>query len=203
MRLLNHSNLNLSTKAEVCSFSTSLLFILVPSKSRNGGFGFTFTLSPTPVEFDTVQGFRDGADARGNHIGLNFNSVTSDVQEPVVYTSDEGRKEDFQYETESIRVRLDYNGSTQMLNLIVSPAKFPIAPSIPLISQRVPKLLDIVQEEMYVGFTAGDMSRVLTIWWVGVSEAVNKKKPQGSYRVALLDFPSLQLNKKKKGYKLF
>ncbi|CAN6995861.1 unnamed protein product [Brassica oleracea var. botrytis] len=135
----------------------------VPSKSRNGGFGFTFTLSPTPVEFDTVQGFRDGADARGNHIGLNFNSVTSDVQEPVVYTSDEGRKEDFQYETESIRVRLDYNGSTQMLNLIVSPAKFPIAPSIPLISQRVPKLLDIVQEEMYVGFTAGDMSRVLTI----------------------------------------
>ncbi|KAL0682632.1 hypothetical protein Bca4012_049480 [Brassica carinata] len=163
VRLLNHSNLNLSTKAEVCSFSTSLLFILVPSKSRNGGFGFTFTLSPTPVEFDTVQGFRDGADARGNHIGLNFNSVTSDVQEPVVYTSDEGRKEDFQYETESIRVRLDYNGSTQMLNLIVSPAKFPIAPSIPLISQRVPKLLDIVQEEMYVGFTAGDMSRVLTI----------------------------------------
>ncbi|WZZ32539.1 hypothetical protein YC2023_015940 [Brassica napus] len=159
VRLLNHSNLNLSTKAEVCSFSTSLLFILVPSKSRNGGFGFTFTLSPTPVEFDTVQGFRDGADARGNHIGLNFNSVTSDVQEPVVYTSDEGRKEDFQYETESIRVRLDYNGSTQMLNLIVSPAKFPIAPSIPLISQRVPKLLDIVQEEMYVGFTAGDMSR--------------------------------------------
>ncbi|CDY50588.1 BnaC02g16850D [Brassica napus] len=148
----------------VCSFSTSFLFILVPSKSSYGGFGFTFTISPTTnFEFDTVQGFRDGADARGNHIGLNFNSVTSDVQEPVVYTSDEGRKEDFQHETEPIRVRLDYNGSTQMLNLIVSPAKFPIAPSIPLISQRVPKLLDIVQEEMYVGFTAGDMSRVLTI----------------------------------------
>ncbi|KAL0731116.1 hypothetical protein Bca4012_027210 [Brassica carinata] len=43
VRLLNHSNLNLSTNAEVCSFVR-----LVPSRSRNRGFGFTFTLSPTP-----------------------------------------------------------------------------------------------------------------------------------------------------------
>lgn len=158
VRLLNQSNLNLSTKAEVCSFSTSFLFILVPTSSSNGGFGFTFTLSPTTnrpgaesgkyfgllnrdndgnqmnhvlaVEFESVLGFMNNSDATSNHIGLNFNSVTLDVQEPATYyTSDGVGKEDFQLATEPIRVRLDYNGPTQTLNLIVFPAKFPIGPS--------------------------------------------------------------------------
>ncbi|KAJ0242798.1 Legume lectin domain-containing protein [Hirschfeldia incana] len=183
VKLLDHSSSNnLSTKAKVCSFSTSFVFILVPTSSTNGGFGFTFSLSPTPnrpgadsaqylgllnrdndgdpmnhvfaVEFDTVQGFRDNTVAEENHIGLDFNSLTSDVQEPVSYRTDDEFREEFQLETEPIRVRLDYDGPTQVLNLIVSPAKLPIAPSTPLISQRVPKLLEIVQEEMYVGFTA-------------------------------------------------
>ncbi|CAN7082061.1 unnamed protein product [Brassica oleracea var. botrytis] len=181
VRLLDHSsNLNHS---KVCSFSTSFVFTLVPSSSSNGGgFGFTFTLSPTPnrpgagsgqyfgllnetndgnptnhvfaVEFDTIQGFKDGTHATtGNHIGLNFNSVTSDVQVPVAYTTeDEVKKEGFQLEP--IIIRLDYNGQNQVLSLIVSFANLPIAPSTPFISHVVPKLSEIVQEEMYVGFTA-------------------------------------------------
>ena len=181
VRLLDHSsNLNHS---KVCSFSTSFVFTLVPSSSTNGGgFGFTFTLSPTPnrpgagsgqyfgllnetndgnptnhvfaVEFDTIQGFKDGTHATtGNHIGLNFNSVTSDVQVPVAYTTeDEVKEEGFQLEP--IIIRLDYNGQNQVLSLIVSFAKLPIAPSTPFISHVVPKLSEIVQEEMYVGFTA-------------------------------------------------
>ncbi|KAJ0262981.1 Protein kinase domain-containing protein [Hirschfeldia incana] len=183
VRLLDHSNnVNLSTKAKVCSFSTSFVFTIVPSSSSNrGGFGFTFTLPPTPnrpgagsgqylgllnetndgnpmnhvfaVEFDTIQGFKDGTHATGNHIGLNFNSITSDVQVPVSYTTDDEVKEEG-FQLEPIVIRLDYNGQNQMLNLIVSFAKLPMDRSTPSISHIVPKLSEIVQEEMYVGFTA-------------------------------------------------
>ncbi|KAG7549120.1 Protein kinase domain [Arabidopsis thaliana x Arabidopsis arenosa] len=174
-----------STNATVRSFSTSFVFVIIPTSSSNGGFGFTFTLSPTPdrtgaesaqylgllnkgndgnltnhvfaVEFDTVQGFKDGADRTGNHIGLNFNSLTSDVQEPVVYydNADPDRKEDFPLQSgDPIRAILDYDGPTQTLNLTVYPANLKSRPVRPLISRPVPKLSQIVQEEMYVGFTA-------------------------------------------------
>ncbi|XP_056852298.1 LEAF RUST 10 DISEASE-RESISTANCE LOCUS RECEPTOR-LIKE PROTEIN KINASE-like 2.3 [Raphanus sativus] len=176
VRLLVHSNnLNHSTtkEAEVCSFSTSFVFTFVPSNSSNGGgFGFTFTLSPTPTRpgagsgqyFGLLNETNDGnpmnhvfavkfdTHATGNHIGLSFNSVTSDVQIPVAYTTDDDVKDGF--ELEPIIVRLDYNGQNQVLNLIVSFAKLPIAPSTPSISHIVPKLSEIVQEKMYVGFTA-------------------------------------------------
>ncbi|CAD5330513.1 unnamed protein product [Arabidopsis thaliana] len=174
-----------STNSTVRSFSTSFVFVIIPTSSSNGGFGFTFTLSPTPdrtgaesaqylgllnkandgnstnhvfaVEFDTVQGFKDGADRTGNHIGLNFNSLTSDVQEPVVYydNEDPNRKEDFPLQSgDPIRAILDYDGPTQTLNLTVYPANLKSRPVRPLISRPVPKLSQIVQEEMYVGFTA-------------------------------------------------
>ncbi|ESQ40058.1 hypothetical protein EUTSA_v10012840mg [Eutrema salsugineum] len=167
------------------SFSTSFVFVIIPTSSSNGGFGFTFTLSPTPdrpgagsaqylgllnkendgnssnhvfaVELDTVQGFKDGADSTGNHIGLNFNSLTSDVQEPVAYYDNDhpDRKEDFSLQSgKPIRALLDYDGPTQTLNFTVYPADSESKPLRPLISRRVPKLLEIVQEEMYVGFTA-------------------------------------------------
>ncbi|VVB12835.1 unnamed protein product [Arabis nemorensis] len=175
-----------SKNATVRSFSTSFVFVIIPSSSSNGGFGFTFTLSPTPnrpgaesaqylgflsekndgnstnhvfaVEFDTVQGFKDGADRIGNHIGLNFNSLTSDVQEPVVYYDNDypDRKEDFPLHSgDPIRAFLDYDGPTQTLNFTVYPASLKSKPIKPLISRlSVPKLSRIVQEEMYVGFTA-------------------------------------------------
>ncbi|KAF8105106.1 hypothetical protein N665_0163s0076 [Sinapis alba] len=173
--------------SRVRSFSTSFVFVIIPTSSSNGGFGFTFTLSPTPerpgaesaqylgllnerndgnltnhvfaVEFDTVQGFKDVTDRSGNHIGLNFNNLESDVQEPVVYYDNDeysDRKEDFLLQSgDPIQALLDYDGPTQTLNFTVYPARLKSKPAKPLISRRpVPKLLEIVQEEMYVGFTA-------------------------------------------------
>ncbi|KAJ0234966.1 Lectin-domain containing receptor kinase VI.4 [Hirschfeldia incana] len=166
----------------VVSFSTSFVFVIIPTSSSNGGFGFTFTLSPTPnrqgaesaqylgllnrdndddpgnhvfaVELDTVQGFKDVSDRSGNHIGLNFNSLSSTFQHPVSYY-DNDRLEDFVLQSgDPIHALLDYDGPTQTLNFTVYPARSRSKPLRPLISQRVPQLLEIVQEEMYVGFTA-------------------------------------------------
>ncbi|KAF8103768.1 hypothetical protein N665_0185s0040 [Sinapis alba] len=166
----------------VASFSTSFVFVIIPTSSSNGGFGFTFTLSPTPnrsgadagqflgllnkynngdsrnhvfaVELDTVQGFKDGEDSIGNHIGLNFNNLTSDYQQPVAYY-DNDRPEDFVLQSgEPIHALLDYDGPTQTLNFTIYPASLKSKPIRPLISQRVTKLVEVVQEEMYVGFTA-------------------------------------------------
>ncbi|CAF1793361.1 BnaCnng03990D [Brassica napus] len=175
----------LLANSTVGSFSTSFVFVIIPTSSSNGGFGFTFTLSPTPdrpgaesaqylgllnerndgnltnhvfaVEFDTVQGFKDVSDRSGNHIGLNFNNLASDVQEPVVYydNDESDRKEDFLLQSgDPIQALLDYDGPTQTLNFTVYPARLKSRPVKPLISRPVPKLLEIVQEEMYVGFTA-------------------------------------------------
>ncbi|CAA7033395.1 unnamed protein product [Microthlaspi erraticum] len=173
----------LDSNSTVRSFSTCFVFVIIPSSSNNGGFGFTFTLSPTPnrtdadsaqylgllnerndgnpsnhvfaVEFDTVQGFKDGTNRIGNHIGLNFNSLSSDVQEPVAYYNNDGKKEEFQLVSgEPIQVFVDYDGPTKTLNLTVYPTRLGSKPIIPLISRHVPKLSDIVQDEMFVGFTA-------------------------------------------------
>ncbi|KAJ0235029.1 Lectin-domain containing receptor kinase VI.4 [Hirschfeldia incana] len=172
-----------SNSSSVRSFSTSFVFVIIPSSSNNGGFGFTFTLSPTPnrtdaesaqylgllnerndgdqnnhvfaVEFDTVQGYKDDTNRVGNHIGLNFNSLSSEVQEPVAYFNNDDKKEDFQLASgEPIQVFLDYDGPTKTLNLTVHPTRLGSKPRVPLISKQVPKLLEIVQEEMFVGFTA-------------------------------------------------
>lgn len=117
------------------------------------------------VEFDTVQGSGDDTDKIGNDIGLNFNNRTSDFQEPVVYyqKDDPNKREDFELESGNpIQALLSYDGATQTLNVTVYPAKLGFKPTKPLISRQIPKLLDVVQEEMYVGFTAatgkGDQS---------------------------------------------
>ncbi|XP_018464712.1 L-type lectin-domain containing receptor kinase VI.2-like isoform X3 [Raphanus sativus] len=117
------------------------------------------------VEFDTVQGSGDDTDKIGNDIGLNFNNRTSDFQEPVVYyqNDDPNKREDFELESGNpIQALLTYDGATQTLNVTVYPAKLGFKPTKPLISKQIPKLLDVVQEEMYVGFTAatgkGDQS---------------------------------------------
>ncbi|EOA20086.1 hypothetical protein CARUB_v10000360mg [Capsella rubella] len=173
-----------STNATVRSFSTSFIFVIIPSSSSNGGFGLTFTLSPTPdrkdaesaqylgllnerndgnlsnhvfaVEFDTVQGFKDGKNRIGNHIGLNFNSLSSDVQEPVAYhNKNDSQKEEFQLTSgEPIHVVLEYHGPTKRLNLTVYPTRLGYKPIIPLISREVPGLSEILEDEMFVGFTA-------------------------------------------------
>lgn len=220
VRLLDHKNL--TTKAVVRSFSTSFVFSIFPSNSSNGGFGFTFTFSPTPnrlgaesgqylglfnrendgnpknyvfaIEFDTVQGFKDGAYRVGHHIGLNFNSITSDVQEPVVYYNSVHRKEDFDlWSGEPIRAILDYDGPTEFLYLTIYPAESP--PRMPLISRKVSQLSEIVQEEMYVGFTAATGEYLSSTHYVMGWSFFSDGDRLAAARLALSDLPQPQLKK--------
>ncbi|XP_010496111.1 PREDICTED: LEAF RUST 10 DISEASE-RESISTANCE LOCUS RECEPTOR-LIKE PROTEIN KINASE-like 2.3 isoform X2 [Camelina sativa] len=217
VRLLDHKNL--TTKA-VRSFSTSFVFSIIHSSPSNGGYGFTFTLSPTPhrlgaesekyfglfnrtndgdpndhvfaVEFDTLQGFHDGVYNSGNHIGLDFNSVRSDFQESVVYYNFDDQKEGFQLGSgEPIRAILDYDGPTQMMNLTVFPAM--LTPRKPLISQHIPKLSEIVQEEMYIGFTAATGRNIFSAHYVMGWTFSSRGDRQAAAPLALSDLPLPQL----------
>ncbi|KAL1192390.1 Lectin-domain containing receptor kinase VI.3 [Cardamine amara subsp. amara] len=214
-----------STNVTVRSFSASFFFVIIPSNSSNGGFGFTFTLSPTPnrpgaeseqylgllnrwndgniknhvfaVEFDTVQGFRDGADRTGNHIGLNFNSLASNFQEPVVYYdfNDRDRKEDVHLQSgEPIQAILEYDGPTQMLHLTIYPNAV-FAPRKPLISKKVPHLSEIVQEEMYVGFTAATGIYQSSFHYVLGWSFFTDGDHFAAARLHISDLPLPQLNK--------
>ncbi|EOA35038.1 hypothetical protein CARUB_v10020144mg, partial [Capsella rubella] len=219
VRLLDQNNL--TTKPVVRSFSTSFVFSIFHSSLSNGGFGFTFTLSPTPhrlgaepeqylglfnrendgnpnnhvfaVEFDTVQGFNDSANSPANHIDLNFNSIKSEFQEPVAYYESNDRKEDFHLGSGGpIRAILDYNGQTQMLYLTIYPEVFP--PRKPMISQKIPNLAEIVQEEMYIGFTAAT-GRVFSAHYVMGWSFFSDGDPLVAARLALSDLPLPQLKK--------
>ncbi|KAL0710143.1 hypothetical protein Bca4012_017121 [Brassica carinata] len=216
----------LENNSTVRSFSTSFVFVIIPSSSNNGGFGFTFTLSPTPdrpdaetaqylgllneeddgdpdnhvfaVEFDTVQGYKDSTDRIGNHIGLNFNSLSSHVQEPVAYYDKEGHKEDFQLTSgEPIQVFIDYHGPTRTLTLTVYPTRLGSKPTTPLISQKVPKLQEIVQEEMYVGFTAATGDKSSAHYVMGWSFSTGRV-PAATLNISALPAPPPNRAKKRR-----
>ncbi|CAH8334474.1 unnamed protein product [Eruca vesicaria subsp. sativa] len=222
----------LANSTMVASFSTSFVFVIIPTSSSNGGFGFTFTISPTPdrpgaesaqylgllnerndgnltnhvfaVEFDTVQGFKDVSDRSGNHIGLNFNNLASDVQEPVVYydNNESDRKEDFLLQSgDPIQALLEYDGPTKTLNFTVYPASLKSKPVKPLISRPVPKLLEIVQEEMYVGFTAAtgrDQSSAHYVMGWSFSSSSGVDPPLSAQPINLSELPPPPPNTAKK-----
>ncbi|CAA7057129.1 unnamed protein product [Microthlaspi erraticum] len=157
------------------------------------------------LEFDTVNGFADGYDRAGNHIGLNFNSLKSDVQEPVVYYDDDhpDRKEDFTLQSgDLIRADVEYDGPTKTLNVTVYPASLKSKPTRPLISKHVPKLSQIVQDDMFVGFTAATGSHELSYHYVtGWSFSSGGDHPvAATLNISELPRPPRHLAKKKRGY---
>ncbi|XP_038720342.1 probable L-type lectin-domain containing receptor kinase VI.1 isoform X2 [Tripterygium wilfordii] len=161
-------------------FSTSFVFTIKTPKSGDGGHGIAFTLSPSPgfpgaeaghylgifnptnngsasnhvfaVEFDTVNGINENSDSKGNHVGINLNSMVSVASEPASYHTSESNKEDVWLESgDPIRAWIEYDGINKV-NVSISRADM-VKPTIPLISHEV-NLTSIVKETMYVGFSA-------------------------------------------------
>ncbi|KAK6943622.1 Legume lectin domain [Dillenia turbinata] len=163
----------------VFSFSTSFAFATVPEFSHLGGHGFAFAISPSKdlkgalpsqylgllnandmgnfsnhlfaVEFDTVQDFEFG-DINDNHIGVDINSLESNASEPAAYYDFNSTKKNVTLKSgETIQAWIDYDSTTNVLNVTISPSS--TKPRIPSLLYHV-DLSPIFNDYMYVGFSA-------------------------------------------------
>ncbi|GKV06091.1 hypothetical protein SLEP1_g18023 [Rubroshorea leprosula] len=144
-QMLNKSTSNAS------SFSTNLVFAIVPPSSGQGGYGLAFTLSPSPnftgaetahymgifnsscdsnpsnhifaVEFDTVKGFEEKHEAKGNHVGININSMSSNSSRLAsYYYSDHNNEEYIDLESgDPVQACIEYDGITNLVNVTIFP----------------------------------------------------------------------------------
>ncbi|XP_073009992.1 L-type lectin-domain containing receptor kinase SIT2-like [Typha latifolia] len=170
----------LDNTSRALSFSTAFVFDIVPDGNA-GGQGFVFAVSrakilpgvkPGPflgilgpqnngnfsnhvfaVEFDTVQEATMFLDIDDNHVGVDINSLISNISRSAVYYADDSKKVDLKMESgEPIQAWIDYNGTTTVLNVTIAPLSLP-KPRRPLIS-KVIDLSPIFEEYMYVGFSS-------------------------------------------------
>ncbi|XP_062205821.1 L-type lectin-domain containing receptor kinase SIT2-like [Phragmites australis] len=165
----------------VVSFSTAFVFDIV-TVGRGGGHGLAFVIAASKVlpgasagqylgllgknnlgnssnhvlavEFDTVQANGLLNEANGNHVGVDLNSLVSNVSEPAAYFTDDGKNVTVTLESaQPIQAWVDYNGRTKVLNVTIAPVSVTSRPDRPLISHAI-DLLPIFEQNMYVGFSA-------------------------------------------------
>ncbi|KAK6231166.1 hypothetical protein SCA6_001239 [Theobroma cacao] len=191
-----------SVSRNASSFSTSFVFEIVPSSPGQGGYGLAFTLSPTPsfsragtahylgifnssndgsetnhifaVEFDTVNGHNEKDDRRGNHVGIDINSVDSTSLEMAAYFVN-GIKEDLALEGEGpVHAWIEY-GVQKIVNVTVCPLGKE-KPTEPLMSGLI-DLRSVVKETMYVGFSAATGRKSSSHYILGWSFSTNGEAP--------------------------
>ncbi|XVE76607.1 hypothetical protein DITRI_Ditri12bG0186600 [Diplodiscus trichospermus] len=188
-----------SPSPNASSFSTTFVFAILPPSSGQGGHGFAFTLSPSKqfpgaaaehymgifnsttdglpsnhifaVEFDTVNGYNDDSDSEGNHVGVNLNSMHSVESDPACYYVDNtDQKEEMKLESgDPIQAWIEYDG--KFVNVTISPWNLG-KPSKPLISRHI-DLTPIVEETMYVGFSASTGKKSSSHFILGWSFSTN------------------------------
>ncbi|KAG9155895.1 hypothetical protein Leryth_004154 [Lithospermum erythrorhizon] len=203
IRLLNNSSSpsSSSSPSNASSFSTTFVFLIVPSSDKNGGYGLAFTLSPSPkfegaqgdhylgifndsndgnpsnsiflVEFDTVDGHNEDSDTEGNHIGVNNNGMNSIATEPASYhVNGTNNKEEVDLQGgKPIQAWIDYDGLQKIVNVTIAPMS-ERKPVLPLISQGI-DLSSVVKENMYAGFSAATGEKASSHYILGWSFSVN------------------------------
>ncbi|CAL4931978.1 unnamed protein product [Urochloa decumbens] len=169
----------------VVSFSTAFVFDIVTASGRGGGAGMAFVAAASKalpgaspslylgllgedtmgnssnhvfaVEFDTAQAPGLLNEINDNHVGVDLNSLVSNVSEPAGYFADDARKAKvIPVKLESgqpIQAWVDYDGRAKVLNVTIAPVSVASRPRQPLISQPV-DLSPIFKQDMYVGFSA-------------------------------------------------
>ncbi|KAM3315507.1 hypothetical protein ACQJBY_033945 [Aegilops geniculata] len=164
----------------VTSFSTAFVFDIV-TVGTGGGHGLAFVvavsralpgaspemylgvLGPTingktsnhvfAVEFDTVTDL-EMKETNGNHVGVDVNSLVSNVSEQAAYYTTENKKVPVELESaQQIQAWIDYDGGTSLLNVTVAPVSVAERPRRPLISTKL-DLRSVFKENMYVGFSS-------------------------------------------------
>ncbi|KAJ4702731.1 Lectin-receptor kinase [Melia azedarach] len=163
------------------SFSTTFVFAIVGGVLNSGGNGMAFVISPSTdfsnaldgpflgifnlsnnglatnhilaIELDTVQstGFND---RDGNHVGIDVNSIISNVSAPAAFFSDiDGKHKSLSLKGGNpIQIWIEYDGAEKLLNVTLAPITIP-RPKRPLLSATL-DLSPILLNSMYVGFSA-------------------------------------------------
>ncbi|KAM3194462.1 hypothetical protein ACQJBY_070874 [Aegilops geniculata] len=168
----------------VSSFSTAFVFDIV-TVGTGGGHGLAFVVAPSralpgaspeiylgvlgpntigkvsnhvfAVEFDTVTDLGMN-ETNGNHVGVDVNSLVSNVSEQAAYYSTGGDRKDRKVpvkleSAQQIQAWIDYDGGSSLLNVTVAPVSVTDRPHRPLISTKL-DLRSVFKENMYVGFSS-------------------------------------------------
>ncbi|KAJ0264133.1 Lectin-like protein LEC [Hirschfeldia incana] len=170
-----------------------LAFIVVPAADNSGasGGGFLGILNKTSngkpennlfaVEFDTFQN-KEFQDISGNHVGLNINSMTSNVAEKAGYwvQTSVGKRKVWSFKDvnlssgERFTAWIEFRNKDNRITITLAPENMK-KPKRPLI-QGPRELTDVILQNSYVGF-AGSMGRAAErhdIWsWSFENDAKN------------------------------
>ncbi|XP_065000929.1 L-type lectin-domain containing receptor kinase SIT2-like [Musa acuminata AAA Group] len=170
----------LHNRSVAASFSTAFVFDIV-TVNGSGGDGLAFVVATSKtlpgaqngqflgllstqnngnfsnhlfaIEFDTVKAIGPFTDIDENHVGVDVNSLESNVSKSAAYYADGGKKVSVDLlSAQPIQAWIDYNGVTSILNVTIAPLPLP-RPRRPLISHAI-DLSPIFEEYMYVGFSA-------------------------------------------------
>ncbi|XP_022145725.1 probable L-type lectin-domain containing receptor kinase VI.1 [Momordica charantia] len=189
------------------SFNTSFVFAIDPSSPGQGGYGLAFTLAPSTqfagaesghflglfnhsnngsssnhifaVEFDTVNGQDEGENSKGNHVGININSISSVASKPAGYSNyGNPNNGDFQIDSGNpIVVWIEYDGPRRTVNVTIAPmTKQNQKPTEPLLSHQI-DLTPFLKEQMFAGFSASTGDKTSSHYILGWSFAVNGSAP--------------------------
>ncbi|XP_058202037.1 L-type lectin-domain containing receptor kinase SIT2-like [Rhododendron vialii] len=170
-----------STLNQDLSFSTHFVFAIVPKITNHSCCGMAFAITPSTdfthamgnqyfgllnitnnglpsnhllaIELDTVPE-PDLNDIDDNHVGIDINSLISNVSATVTYYSNRERlNRSLQLLSGSpMHVWIEYDGFENVLNVTIAPIMSP-KPDVSLLSTHV-NLSSILLNSMYVGFSA-------------------------------------------------
>ncbi|KAL0683031.1 hypothetical protein Bca4012_049879 [Brassica carinata] len=142
-----------SANGNVFSFSTTFVFAIVSKDRVIKGHGLAFVLSPTKaVELDTVQG-AEVHDIDDNHVGIDINSVVSEIAASAGYFKDDGTFKNISLTSgDSMQLWVEYDSKQKRLNVTLHPVRVP-KPKLPLLSLQK-DLSPYFLESMYAGFTS-------------------------------------------------
>ncbi|WCJ20473.1 Concanavalin A-like lectin protein kinase family protein [Euphorbia peplus] len=202
------------------SFSTTFAFAIVPGIPTLGGHGFVFVISPSvnfpgalavewfgifneatnglesnhvfAVEFDTIKtvGFKD---IDNNHVGIDVNSLISNVSAPAAYFSGTENKSLELISGKPMQAWIDYDDHDKFLNVTIAPLKVK-KPERPLLSKTI-DLSSIFSGSMYVGFSSSTGSMASHHYILGWS--FNTSGPAENLDISKLpSIPAIKSGKK-------